>query len=105
MTRDDAIRPADYYLVSFPRCGREPGTEELALLPVRRGDFDTYQTRKGRVGGYLEELSPEDIHRFENAMRASKGRSLRISRAANNLLVASSLTPSASSGGLVVLKR
>ena len=60
---------------SFENMRRLEETDELGswrLRPVRRGDFDTYKTRKGRVGSYREELSPEDIHRLENAMRASK---------------------------------
>ena len=67
---DEAVRYG-----SFENMRRLEETDELRswrLRPVRRGDFDTYKTRKGRVGGYVEELSPENIHRLEDAMRASK---------------------------------
>jgi Sulfotransferase domain len=67
---DEAIRYG-----SFEHMRRLEETDELAswrLRPVRRGDFDTYKTRKGRVGSHREELSPEDIDRLDHAMRASK---------------------------------
>ena len=67
---DEAIRYG-----SFENMRRLEETDQLRswrLRPVRRGDFDTYKTRKGRVGSYLEELSPADIRRLHEAMRASK---------------------------------
>ena len=60
---------------SFENMRRLEETDELGswrLRPVRRGDLNTYKTRKGRVGSYLEELLPGDVDRLEKAMVASK---------------------------------
>jgi hypothetical protein len=41
------------------------------LRPGRAGDVDTYKTRRGTVGGFRDELSPEQVARLDEQMAAS----------------------------------
>jgi Sulfotransferase domain len=41
------------------------------LRPGRAGDLDTYKTRKGMVGGFRDELDPDQIARLDRMMAAS----------------------------------
>jgi hypothetical protein len=41
------------------------------LRPGRHGEFDTYKTRRGRVGGYREELNREQVARLDRMLAAS----------------------------------
>jgi Sulfotransferase domain len=41
------------------------------LRPGRRGDFDTYKTRRGKVAGYRDELTAEQIARLDLMLAAS----------------------------------
>jgi hypothetical protein len=41
------------------------------LRPGRPGDFDTYKTRRGKVGGYRDELTAEQIARLDLMLAAS----------------------------------
>lgn len=42
------------------------------LRPGRLGDHDTYKTRRGRVGGHRDELTPDQIARLDAEMTASR---------------------------------
>ncbi|MGH9120051.1 MAG: sulfotransferase domain-containing protein [Acidimicrobiales bacterium] len=42
------------------------------LRPGRPGDFDTYKTRRGRVGGYRDELTADQVARLDATMAASR---------------------------------
>ncbi len=44
------------------------------LRPGRPGDVDTYKTRRGTVGGFRDELEPEQIARLDGLMAASSAR-------------------------------
>lgn len=46
------------------------GTDKLR--PRQRGDFRTYKTRRGKVGGFRDELTPEQIARLDEMMRATQ---------------------------------
>ena len=41
------------------------------LRPGRRGDVDTYKTRRGQVGGHRDELTGEQIARLDELLAAS----------------------------------
>jgi hypothetical protein len=41
------------------------------LRPGRSGDFDTYKTRRGKVGGYRDELTGDQIARLDGLLAAS----------------------------------
>ena len=45
------------------------GSEKLR--PGRRGDVDTYKTRRGKVGGHRDELTAEQIARLDRMLAAS----------------------------------
>ena len=47
-------------------------TGSARLAPARPGDHDTYKTRRGVVGGHLDELTPEQIARLDRQMAASR---------------------------------
>jgi hypothetical protein len=46
-------------------------TGSARLRPGRTGDLDSYKTRRGVVGGYRDELTPQQIDRLERLMAAS----------------------------------
>jgi hypothetical protein len=41
------------------------------LRPVRPGDVDTYKTRRGKVGGFRDELTPAQITRLDAMLATS----------------------------------
>jgi hypothetical protein len=41
------------------------------LKPISKGDFETYKTRKGKVGGFAESLANDDIDYLNGKMRST----------------------------------
>lgn len=64
---DDAVKFASFE--NMRRMEREGYFQDARLLPADLNDPNSYKVRKGKVGGYLEELSPEDIKYVEMAMK------------------------------------
>lgn len=56
---DDAVRYASFD--NMRRMEREGAFASGALRPADRKDPESYKTRRGRVGGYVDYLSPEEI--------------------------------------------
>jgi hypothetical protein len=70
----DAVLEEAVAYASFDNMQRiESGAEvrSFKLKPGDVGDRDSYKVRRGRVGGYRDELTPEQIARLEAKMAAS----------------------------------
>jgi hypothetical protein len=71
---DDAVIDEAVVFGSFDNMRRLEETGAIGsarLRPGRPGDHDTYKTRRGRVGGHTDELTPDQIARLDRAMAAS----------------------------------
>lgn len=61
--RDETIAGAVEYASFGAMKRREAGraADASVLAPGKAGDAESFKTRKGRIGGYAEYLSPEDV--------------------------------------------
>jgi hypothetical protein len=66
---DEAVAFASFD--NMRRLEETGATGSARLRPGRQGDHDTYKTRRGKVGGHADELSPDQIARLDRAMSAS----------------------------------
>jgi hypothetical protein len=67
---DDAVRYGSFEHMRQLEEDDELGSDKLR--PVRKGDADSYKTRRGEVGGHRQELTPDDIGFLDAAMAASR---------------------------------
>ncbi|MEW5725418.1 MAG: sulfotransferase domain-containing protein [Thermodesulfobacteriota bacterium] len=68
---DGTIRTAAGFAAfdNMHRMEKENGFHSASLRPADAGASESYKTRKGKVGGYIEYLSPEETLRLTARMR------------------------------------
>lgn len=67
-TIDEAVKFASFD--NMRKMERDEKYKSEMLKPADRDNENTYKTRKGRVKGYLEDLSPQDIARLDQKIRS-----------------------------------
>jgi hypothetical protein len=73
VTDAEVERAVEYGSFANMRRLEEAGTAASEKLrPVRAGDPATYKTRRGRVGGHRDELTPDQVARLDGLIAASR---------------------------------
>jgi len=66
-TLQEAVRYASFE--NMRKMEREGNFQSGVLNPAQRSDEDSYKTRKGKIGGYTDYLTEDQIQRLSNKMQ------------------------------------